>query len=62
MIKRNLDRWTTGLKETDRAKQAYDLSWFLELCILRRIEADEGKISRQAVSWEGTGYDFAALV
>jgi len=64
LINENETKWTTDpiMKTTDKAKGAYSVFRFLTGAYLGGSGLTRARVPGMAVSWEGTGYDFAALV
>jgi hypothetical protein len=64
LINENETAWTTDpiMKTVDKAKGAYSVFRFLNGVYLGGSGLTRARVPGMAVSWEGTGYDFAALV
>ena len=64
LVKDNIYRWTEHpiMRQTDKAKRAYDVFRFLACVYLGGSGLTRARYPGMAVSWEGTGYDFAALI
>jgi hypothetical protein len=64
LVNDNITAWTTDpiMKTVDKAKGAYSVFRFLNGVYLGGSGLTRARMPGMAVSWEGTGYDFAALV